>query len=380
MAGEISSPYMNLPIPTVGVTTGPQWATDLNVSLSLIDSHNHSAGQGIPITPDGMNISSDLPFNNNNLITARSLRLFEQTAALGLATDKRCLYAVIDDLFYNDGLGNQIRITQGGQVVGPPGTITGLVPPASAAYVAANSTFVWQSNVNTSARMDCSSLLIRSLTAGSNAVTLQSPNPVPSNYSLTLPTVPASKKIMTLDASGQMGGDYDLDNVTLEVASNLLRIKDSGVSTVKILDFAVTQAKLYLRQAFTSSGPTGGVIMAPVSGSGSVTTAGEALITNQSLVITTTGRPVKIDMTVSGAFGGLDIPGVFTTGQGFIRLYRNGSFIGAADLVANVPIASLSFLDEVGLSTYTYELRVGVNAGTSTFSWAAVRMIAYELN
>jgi len=56
MAFENISPNMNLPIPGVGQTLGPTWATDLNNSLTLVDQHNHTAGYGVPIPPAGLKV------------------------------------------------------------------------------------------------------------------------------------------------------------------------------------------------------------------------------------------------------------------------------------------------------------------------------------
>ena len=50
MPNTTSSPYMGIPVPTVGVDPGPDWANNLNSGLGIIDSHDHSTGKGAPIT------------------------------------------------------------------------------------------------------------------------------------------------------------------------------------------------------------------------------------------------------------------------------------------------------------------------------------------
>lgn len=233
------SPNMSMPIPIPGVTPGPDWANDINASLTIIDGHNHSPGNGVQITPSGININSDLTCNNNNVTGARSYRMQVQTAALVLASDLNQAYDVNGDLYFNDGVGNQIRMTQGGNVAGAAGTITGLPSgTASASYAAG--TFVFQSATSTAANIDAGSYIFRNNTASSFGVTLAPPNALGSDYSLVLPFLPSSQKIMTLDAAGNMAAPYVVDNSTLEISSNIIQVKFGGISTSQIAAGSVT--------------------------------------------------------------------------------------------------------------------------------------------
>lgn len=241
----MSSPNMGLPIPSVGITNSPEWAEQLNQALALIDQHNHASGNGVAIDPSGLSISSDLSFLSNNAVNLRSSRYASQISPLIGALDLNCVYVSGVDLYYNDGNGNQIQITQGGGIAGSPGSISNLTSPASASYVAADSTFVWQSDANTAANMDGGSVLIRELVANANAVTLASPGSLAADYTITLPaTLPSSQKFVTLDNSGNMAASWAVDGVSLEISSNTLQIKDLGVSTAKLANLAVTTAKL----------------------------------------------------------------------------------------------------------------------------------------
>lgn len=223
MADVVITPNMNLPAPIVGQDPGPDWATNINACLYAIDSHNHTPGQGVPLNPNSLNINSDLPMNDNNLITARSVRFFPQPAALSLGTDLGCLYEAGVDLYYNDGSGNQIRLTQGGSIVGTAGSIGGLPNgTASASYAAG--TFVWQSATNTSAVMDFGSAILRNNTANSKGLTLSPPNAMGADYSLTLPNIPSVTSIMALDNAGNMSGAYTVDGATIIISSNVIQI------------------------------------------------------------------------------------------------------------------------------------------------------------
>lgn len=234
MAGESYSPNMNLVLPGVGVTAGPVYASDLNQSLNIVDQHNHAPGSGVQITPDGLNINSNFTMNNNNIIAIKSLRLQDQVSALSSGSDLGCMYRVADDLYYNDGLGNQIRLTQSGSVAGTSGSIANLVSPASATFVSLSSTIVFESDVTVPASLDAGSLLMRNLSAGSFALTLSPPAAMGADYAITLPSLPSSQKIMTLDASGNMSAPYVVDNSTIEVSSNTIQLKDAGITSAKL--------------------------------------------------------------------------------------------------------------------------------------------------
>lgn len=194
---------MNLSIPAVGVDPGPEWATDLNNSLTLIDQHDHSPGYGVAISPAGLNINSDLSFGSNNAISLRSVRFTPQSAILSLPADIGCIYEVNADLYYNDGVGNQIRITQAGSIAGSPGSITNLTPPASVSYVAVNETFVFQSDVNTPANLDAGSITVRDVSANSNGITIEAPPALASNYDIILPAgAPSANGLLLTSSSG----------------------------------------------------------------------------------------------------------------------------------------------------------------------------------
>lgn len=240
----MASTNMLLPVPIVGVTLGPQYATDNNNCLNLIDVHDHSSGKGVQITPDGININQDLTLNSNNLIGIRTSRFDSQSAVLAGSSDLNVVYTVGADLYYNDGAGNQIAITNGGSIAAAAGNITNLVSPAYVSFDVISSTFVFGSTATLSANIDASSYKMRNISPNSTyALTLQAPT-LSADYTLTMPAIPASKKIVTINTSGNINADYDTDNTTLEVSSNNLRIKALGVGTNELATSSVTAAKM----------------------------------------------------------------------------------------------------------------------------------------
>lgn len=223
----ITSPNMNLTIPGAGTEPGPEFALEINASLTLVDQHDHTPGKGVPISPAGMNINATLEFNDNFLDQVAGMTLLPQSSTPALST----VYQVGVDLYYLDGLGNNIRITQSGGVAGTPGSITNLTPPASATYVAGSSTFVFESDVNIAANLDAGALLLRNLSPNSTfAVTLQAPAALTNNYNVVLPTLPSVQSFVTLDASGNMAAPWTVDDSTIKIVSNQLVAQTSAIS------------------------------------------------------------------------------------------------------------------------------------------------------
>lgn len=227
MSNTIPSPNMSLPVPIVGVDAGPDWANNYNSCLSILDQHNHSVGSGVQITPNGLNINQDLNFNDTNGTNFRSVRFQSQGSLLSLGTDLGCLYESNVDLYYNDGSGNQIRLTQSGSIAGTPGSITGLVSPASVTY--AGGTYTFQSTTATPANIDAGSYVFRNNVANSKGLTLSPPNAMAADYGLVLPALPAAQSFMAIDTSG---------NVT--AFANV----SQGITASMILDGTITGAKI----------------------------------------------------------------------------------------------------------------------------------------
>ena len=206
MADNLPTTYMSLPNPIPGASTGPQYALDLQSCMIILDQHTHTPGSGQQLTPQSLNLNSDLPLNSNNLTTIRSLRFTPQSTALSTSGtgDIGCLYEAGVDLYYNDGSGNQIQLTQAGSIKGATGTITGL-PSGTAGAAYSAGTFVFQSATNTSANLDGQSLTLRNNTANSHGMTLSPPSALGQNYAIVLPLPPASNtSFLQMDTSGNI--------------------------------------------------------------------------------------------------------------------------------------------------------------------------------
>lgn len=208
MSNVVISPNMNMPVPVVAVEPGPDWATDINASLSIVDSHNHTPGQGVPITPAAININTDLPMNNNNLTSARTLRFSPQGSAPANPADLGCLVEISDDLYFIDGAGNVVRLTQSGAPAGATGTITGL-PSGTASASFAGTTFTFQSSTNTPASLAVGPTKIAQAVTSGKGVTISANVAQAADYDLTLPIAlsSSSQGFVVSDASGNLSFD-----------------------------------------------------------------------------------------------------------------------------------------------------------------------------
>jgi hypothetical protein len=414
--GEISSPNMNMPIPAVGVTKGPQYATDINNSLLIIDSHNHTPGKGVPITPSGINISSDLTCNSNNVTAIRAARFSQQVSAIASASpDIGELYGVNGDLYYNDMAGNQIRITQSGAVTGATGTITGLPSgTASAAYGAGNGTFTFIKATATGANIDAGTYILRYPgsypSPSGNYIALEAPTSLSGGYAVVFPTAaPAATAFLTMDSSGNLATAIPTSQGigTANIATGAIttnQIATGAVTTNQIATGAVTTNQIAAQtisgnnisnqtitntqitpQTITQSllapktaGSAVGVGGFGISASALFTTTSSSYVdvTNLTLTITTTGRPVFIGLISSSSSSSF----ISATGTTSIKILQNGS----SDVVMTIgsgsyaPTSIWTIDSSLGAGTYTYKVQAK-NDTVGTTQFTNIFLIAYEL-
>lgn len=267
--GEVViSPNMSLPVPVVSQTLGPAWATDINACMSSIDQHDHTPGKGVPISSQAININAALPLNNNPLTQVQAVEFSSQTSF----SPTQSLYVESPDLFYNDGNGNIIRITQAGSVAGAAGTITGLPSgTASASYQSVGGTFQFQSATNTPANGSFASLTIAQQTVTPNGITLKSPNSLAASYNVIFPTgLPAYTSLLTMGTSGILS--------TVPYAVPTQTRFTSGTATYTV---PAGPAPIYLRIRMVGGGGGGGGAGggAGAGGTGGTSTLGSSILT-----------------------------------------------------------------------------------------------------
>lgn len=231
------TPNMLLTLPTPSQTSGPEWANNLNSSLTLIDQHNHTSGRGARIPPAGLSITTDLPFQNHGA-TQLSHTQFNDNTSLQIPTS---VYVFAGDLYYNNAAGQAVAITNGNSVNGAAGNITGLIAPAAVNYDSGTFSFLQDTGGPTSAVVSVGHLSLAGVNAGlSNLITIQPPGSF-STYSLTLPpNPPGAQSVMTMSNSGVVT-NAAVDG-TLTLTPSLLKV--GTIQTSNIANSAVTLPKL----------------------------------------------------------------------------------------------------------------------------------------
>jgi hypothetical protein len=399
-----TSPNMNLPVPVVSTELSPAWATDINACMAAIDSHNHSTGQGVAISQDGISLTAasttfdSLNFNTSNAYALRTVRFTAQASALALSTDKGCIYEAGVDLYYNDGNGNQIRLTQGGSIVGTAGSITGL-PSGTASAAFSGGTFVWQSATNTAANMDAGSYILRNNTVSSKGLTLNPPNAMAADYGLTLPSIPGSTKILICDTSGNITASYTVDNSTITIASNVIGVPAGGITATQIATGTITNTQVNAAAAIARS-KLEAVGQQVSSSCGSFSTASTSYVdvTNLTATITTDGRPIMALLIPDGTTSESSI--AFVSGNTVSRkasfqILRGATVVGVCELKSRAPVytatvvssansifvppGAIAMPDVVVAGTYTYKLQAKIDNADSSAQVNNAKLFVYPL-
>ena len=167
---------------------------------------------------------------------------------------------------------------------------------------------------------------------------------------------------------------------------------DGSVTTVKIADSAVTHAKLAARATGTSVA-AGGVAISASSGTYTNSTQTYSDVTNLSVTIVTTGRPVFVGLMSSGAASSSTVGGSTTSASNnpgiILKFVRDSTDISiqeintvsdSSDGYIVTPPSSFYHVDAVAAGTYTYKVQGKTTSAANTSSSVVdTKLIAYEL-
>lgn len=106
---------MKLVLPVPETTLGPEWAQALVEALEKVDSHDHTTDNGTKVTPAGITINADLAFANFQASGLKTTQYSAQGATLGTSF-VGCLYRVGNNLYFNNGTGTPVQITDGSSI------------------------------------------------------------------------------------------------------------------------------------------------------------------------------------------------------------------------------------------------------------------------
>lgn len=122
MPNTFTTPNMSMVLPVVQGEVGPAWAQELNTAIGdVIDAHDHTSGNGVQVPVAGLNIDDNLEFNEKRIQNASGYHLAMADPAPTIGTAEGRLFRDGDELYFQDGAGNNVQLTQGGAIV-PNGT------------------------------------------------------------------------------------------------------------------------------------------------------------------------------------------------------------------------------------------------------------------
>jgi hypothetical protein len=167
---------MSLTNSSVGTTTGPTWATNTEANWTTIDTHDHTSGKGVQITPSGININADLEFNANDALELRTVA-FDSSASSTSTEDRYCFYSSGGDVYWRNASGTAVQITSGTSVGSGIGNIDDLVAPGQAQYNTTSKAFLWKKDKTASpveyAKMVFSDVTLYNYSNGNDFVQLK---------------------------------------------------------------------------------------------------------------------------------------------------------------------------------------------------------------
>lgn len=134
------SPAMSLPVPDL-TDPGPDYATNCNASLNIIDGHTHTGAptDGLQIDLSKMTTTGDVELSGHNLGTVRSVELENNLSNLTGSQDVNCICVVNSVLGFNNSSGTFIPLS---------GPLSALLLNMSALVVTTSATIAQNSPYN----------------------------------------------------------------------------------------------------------------------------------------------------------------------------------------------------------------------------------------
>jgi len=401
------SPLMQLPLPAIGPggEPGPAWAMDLNNALGYIDQHNHDqtagpAGHaGAALNQNCFVFTGALNMNGYGPKNVGSVAFSPQAAPLAPSVTQT-LYTSGNDLYFNDGAGNAVRLTASGAVnTGASGTIGGMDGSAAVTYATGSKTFTFTQSSTDPAALAIGNLFLYQQTAGvTNAVELSSPAGLASAYQLTLPpALPAAPALVQCTTGGALGFVTTLPSGLTAPGMVLADFAGAGVmatpagghaglAALATDGFGVSQSAAYFLNAAGTRWEFGGGAAKNVAGVGldlaasyvsATGTTGNTLVSNGGVKAATIkanslnalGRAIRVRVFASGVTNAT----VFITLSGLVVPFVNVVSVSNTFLVADFTIAYLTstsvhvfgYYTNVASFGYIEQLDVSCSALTS---------------
>lgn len=211
----ITTPNMMLVLPKLGDDRGT-WDDLLNAALTKIDTHDHTAGNGVQIGSAGLNINADLPFHGYG---PTGLGKAAFSAVTALTTGARTLFVNTADgeLYWRTNGGVNVQLTSGSSLnISLLGGIAGDYTAASAQvyYDEASKTYRFTSagSPKVWARVEAGAFRVAKFgTSAAFYASIEVDAAIAANYTLTLPATVGAGLLQSTGA-GALSFSYSLPN------------------------------------------------------------------------------------------------------------------------------------------------------------------------
>jgi hypothetical protein len=363
---------MSLNEPSVGVTTGPTWATQTNSNWGTIDTHDHTSGKGVQLTPSALNINSDLEFNQNSASELKNV-IFDSSVTA--ASTNYSVYQSGGNLYWRNGSGTAVQITDGSGINTSGGSISNMTGNSQVQFSGVNKsyTFKYDSTQNDGiAKLVMSDIQLYFYNGGSATTRSVNLKYLGSGTGANTLTVPDETGTLLSTATSFAG----VINIATSSSNAAINLKPNGTGHVVVGNGSAT-GKLTSNGAYdlvmdTNSGTnsgnititdgadgnisfipngTGEIVIGSGSASGKITSSGAYDLvldtnagTNSGNITITDGADGAITITPNGS-------GVFTIG---------GSWTAASQTCANLGTVTTADLNggtidgmTIGASSHT---------------------------
>ena len=349
---------MGLTTSSVGVTAGPTWATNDQTNLTTLDNHDHTSGKGVQLGPSSLNINADLEFNQNSASELKNV-IFDSSVTA--ASTNYSLYQSSGNVYWRNGSGTAVQITDGSAVNTSGGSISGMSANAQVLFSSNAYVFKFDSTLSDPgiAKLGCADITMYKYDASGSAanVTLKFLGSgttgvltVPDETGTLLSTATsfagtisvatsASNASITLSPHGTghvvAGNGGATGKITSNGAYDLILDTNSGTnsSSIAITDNSNGNISLI-------PNGTGEIVIGSGSSAGKITSSGA-----HDLVLDTNAGSSSSSITITDA------------ANGNIALNTNGT--------GEVVVGSGSASGKI-TSSGTYDLVLDTNAGTNS--------------
>lgn len=230
-----TTPNMSLVLPTEGGSSNV-WDVILDTAFGLIDSHDHSTGQGVQVPTAGLNINGDLSFAGFGLTHLKSATFDEQSSTPG---NKSIWTSDADhNLYWTNSSGVDVKITDGSTLnVSIVGGIGGDYSSVGAliSYDDATQRYLLQQEGSPRpwAGLATADIALYEKAASiTNKVTLKSPSALAASYTVTLPpALTSSAAPLQVDQFGVGAFSASFPSTTIFVAGDF---KSNGTQALMI--------------------------------------------------------------------------------------------------------------------------------------------------